>query len=253
VVNAEFRLVFQPILNLARHRITCFEALLRWDRPGHGTVSPVDFIPVAEDTGLIGSIGEWALNEACAIAVHWPDDISVAVNLSTAQFRHRNLVAQIRSALEKSGLPAKRLNLEVTESLLLTDAETTLRMLHELRASGIGISLDDFGTGFSSLSYLRSFPFDKIKIDKSFIHDIVNSDGSRAIVKAVIDLGRSLGISTTAEGVETEAQLELVLRQGCNEIQGFLFSTPLPAAAVSRMLVNGEPNQSWTRLEREAS
>jgi predicted signal transduction protein with EAL and GGDEF domain len=248
IVNNEFRLVFQPIFNLDERRIVCLEALLRWDRPGRGTVSPVDFIPVAEDTGLIVAIGNWALNEACRAAAAWPSEVSVAVNLSTAQFRNRNLAAQIRATLDQTGLPPRRLNLEVTESLLLTDAETTAKMLHELRAIGIRISLDDFGTGFSSLSYLRSFPFDKIKIDKSFIHDISHSRDSRAIVNAVIDLGRSLGISTTAEGVETEDQLELVRRQGCNEVQGFLFSTPLPAGAVSLLLANGEVVKDWTRM-----
>ena len=254
VINDEFRLVFQPIFNLAERRIVCFEALLRWDCPGRGTISPVDFIPVAEDTGLIGAIGQRALDEACAVAAGWPEDVSVAVNLSTAQFRNRELVSQIKATLKASGLPPERLNLEVTESLLLTDADTTLKMLHELRALGIRISLDDFGTGFSSLSYLRSFPFDKIKIDKSFIHDLSRSSGSRAIVNAVIDLGRSLGISTTAEGVETEAQLELVRRKGCNEVQGFLFSMPVPAAAINRMLVNGETVRAWARMvDREAS
>jgi diguanylate cyclase (GGDEF)-like protein len=248
IVNNEFRLVFQPIFNLDERRIVCLEALLRWDRPGRGTVSPVDFIPVAEDTGLIVAIGNWALNEACRAAAAWPSEVSVAVNLSTAQFRNRNLAAQIRATLDQTGLPPRRLNLEVTESLLLTDAETTAKMLHELRAIGIRISLDDFGTGFSSLSYLRSFPFDKIKIDKSFIHDISHSRDSRAIVNAVIDLGRSLGISTTAEGVETEDQLELVRRQGCNEVQGFLFSTPLPAGAVSLLLANREVVKDWTRM-----
>jgi diguanylate cyclase (GGDEF)-like protein len=250
--NNEFRLVFQPIFNLAERRIVCFEALLRWDHPRNGTISPADFIPVAEDTGLIGPIGRWALDEACRAAADWPDDVSVAVNLSTAQFRDRDLVAGVRASLEMSDLPMRRLNLEVTESLLLTDAETTLEMLHALRAGGIRISLDDFGTGFSSLSYLRSFPFDKIKIDKSFIETLTDSTGSRAIVSAVIDLGRSLGIATTAEGVETGDQLDMLLRQGCSEVQGFLFSPPLPAAAAGKLLTNRLPALDWARmLDRE--
>jgi diguanylate cyclase (GGDEF)-like protein len=254
LVNDEFRLVFQPILDLDRRRIACFEALLRWDCPERGTISPADFIPVAEDTGLIGAVGRRVLVEACTIAAGWPQDVSVAVNLSTVQFRNRNLVAQIMAVLDDSGLAPQRLNLEVTESLLLTDAETTLKMLHELRAAGIRIALDDFGTGFSSLSYLRSFPFDRIKIDKSFVHDLSSSSGSRAIVNAVIGLGRALGISTTAEGVETEVQLELLRRQGCNEAQGFLFSAPMPAAAVSRMLGSDDIVNNWARLiDRKAS
>ncbi len=241
----EFRLVFQPLFNLEEHRISCLEALLRWYHPERGTIPPAEFVPIAEDSGLIVAMGEWVLHEACRTAVTWPDDVSVAVNLSTVQFRNRGLLQQIRAALSESGLPPQRLELEVTESLLLGDADATLNTLHQLRALGVRISMDDFGTGYSALSYLRTFPFDKIKIDKSFVHDISAKDGSRAIVTAVIGLGRSLGMSTTAEGVETEAQLELVRRQGCTEVQGFLFSPPLPASSVARLFQRPGGVEEW--------
>ena len=231
----EFRLVFQPLLNLAEQRISALEALLRWDNPERGSIPPAEFIPIAEETGLIVSIGEWVLREACRAATRWPGTVRVAINLSTVQFRNRDLYRQVVSVLELTGLEPKRLELEVTESLLLADTEATLQTLHKLRALGIHISMDDFGTGYSSLSYLRSFPFDKIKIDRSFVKDLSDKDDSRAIVKAVIDLGRSLGMATTAEGVETEAQLDTIRRQGCTEVQGFLFSPPLPSSAIDRL------------------
>ncbi len=228
VVNREFRLVYQPLFNLAEGRICCLEALLRWNHPERGVVPPSEFIPVAEDTGLIVPIGEWVMVEACRAAATWPENVRVAVNLSTVQFRNRNLFNHIKTALAVSGLRAERLELEVTESLLLADVESTVTTLHQLRALGVRISMDDFGTGYSSLSYLRSFPFDKIKIDQSFVKDLSVKEDSRAIVNAVIGLGRSLGMATTAEGVETEAQLELVRQQGCTEVQGFLLSPPPP-------------------------
>jgi diguanylate cyclase (GGDEF)-like protein len=248
----EFRLVFQPLFNLKEGRICCLEALLRWYHPERGTIPPNEFIPIAEDTGLIVSIGEWVLREACQAAVAWPDDVRVAVNLSTAQFRNRGLLQHIKSALEASGLKPKRLELEVTESLLLADGESTLHTLHELRRLGVRISMDDFGTGYSSLSYLRSFPFDKIKIDQSFVKDLSAKEDSRAIVSAVIGLGRSLGMSTTAEGVETEAQLDLVRQQGCTEVQGFLFSPPLPASAISKLFAETTGMDEWTRTLKKA-
>ncbi len=231
----EFRLVFQPLLNLAEQRISALEALLRWDNPERGSIPPAEFIPIAEETGLIVSIGEWVLREACAAATRWPQTVRVAINLSTVQFRNRDLYRQVASVLESTGLEPQRLELEVTETLLLADTEATLETLHKLRRLGIHISMDDFGTGYSSLSYLRSFPFDKIKIDRSFVKDLSDKDDSRAIVKAVIDLGRSLGMATTAEGVETEAQLDTIRRQGCTEVQGFLFSPPLPSSAIDRL------------------
>jgi diguanylate cyclase (GGDEF)-like protein len=236
LAQGELRLMYQPLLALATNKICCFEALLRWDHPTRGVVSPAEFIPVAEESGLIGNIGEWVLREACRTAASWPAPIRVAVNLSVAQFRNRNLVDQVIGALAEAGLPAERLELEVTESLLLAETDQTLEMLHQLRAQGVRISMDDFGTGYSSLSYLRAFPFDKLKIDRSFIADLKPGGESTAIVRAIIGLGQSLGMSTTAEGVETEAQLDLVREQGCNEVQGFLFSPALQASSVLPLL-----------------
>jgi diguanylate cyclase (GGDEF)-like protein len=248
----EFKLVFQPLFNLKEGRICCLEALLRWYHPERGTIPPSEFIPIAEDTGLIVGIGEWVLREACKAAVGWPDDVRVAVNLSTAQFHNRGLLNHIKSALEISGLKPRRLELEVTESLLLANSEATLQTLHALRKLGVRISMDDFGTGYSSLSYLRSFPFDKIKIDQSFVKDLSAKEDSRAIVSAVIGLGRSLGMSTTAEGVETEAQLDLVRQQGCTEVQGFLFSPPLPGSAISKLFAETSGMDEWTRTLKKA-
>jgi EAL domain-containing protein (putative c-di-GMP-specific phosphodiesterase class I) len=253
VAHREFRLVYQPMFNLAESRICCLEALLRWHHPERGIVSPDEFIPVAEDTGIIVAIGEWVLVEACRTAVTWPDDVHVAVNLSTVQFRHRNLFNHIKTALAVSGLKPERLELEVTESLLLADVESTISTLHQIRALGVRISMDDFGTGYSSLSYLRSFPFDKIKIDQSFIKDLAAKEDSRAIVTAVIGLGRSLGMATTAEGIETEAQLDLVRREGCTEVQGFLLSPPLPASAVAKLFGERAGMEEWTRTLKKSA
>jgi diguanylate cyclase (GGDEF)-like protein len=231
----ELRLVFQPLLGLVENRVICVEALLRWDHEGR-TISPTEFIPIAEETGLIVSIGEWVLREACRVAATWPDDVRVAVNLSPVQFKNRDLVGVVKAALAEARIPATRLELEITESLLLAENDTNLAALHDLRAMGVRISMDDFGTGYSSLSYLRSFPFDKIKIDRSFMRDITSRGDSQAIIKAVIGLGQSLGMSTTAEGVETEEQLEMVRAHGVSEVQGFLFSPPLPSAALANLL-----------------
>jgi len=233
--RGELRLVFQPLLGLRENRVTCVEALLRWDHEGR-TVSPVEFIPIAEETGLIVAIGEWVLREACRTAAGWPGDVRVAVNLSPIQFKSRDLLNVVLAALKEARLPPTRLELEITESLLLAENETNLKVLHDLRAMGVRISMDDFGTGYSSLSYLRSFPFDKIKIDRSFMRDLTSRGDSQAIIKAVIGLGQSLGMSTTAEGVETEEQLDLVRAQGVSEVQGFLFSPPLPPAALASLL-----------------
>jgi diguanylate cyclase (GGDEF)-like protein len=232
----EFRLLYQPLLGLKENRITCVEALLRWDFEGR-TVSPAEFVPIAEDTGLISGIGQWVLNEACAAAAAWPNKVRIAVNLSPVQFRQRDLVTQVRRALSNAQLDPTRLELEITESLLLSESESTLRALHELRDMGVRISMDDFGTGYSSLSYLRSFPFDKIKIDRSFMRDLVSRADSQAIIRAVIGLGQSLGMSTTAEGIETEEQLTLVRDQGVSEVQGFLFSPPISGGALANMLL----------------
>jgi diguanylate cyclase (GGDEF)-like protein/PAS domain S-box-containing protein len=233
----EFRLVFQPLLNLAENRVCSFEALLRWEHPEHGYMQPSQFIPVAEESGLIVPIGAWVLREACMAAARWPGDVGVSVNLSPVQFRkNRNLVEHVKAALSSSGLRAERLEVEITETVLLADNESALQTLRQLKDLGVRVAMDDFGTGYSSLSYLRRFPFDKIKIDQSFVQDSSSSADSLAIVKAVIGLGRSLGMTTTAEGVETEAQLSMIREQGCTEVQGFLLSAPLPASAVSELL-----------------
>jgi diguanylate cyclase (GGDEF)-like protein len=236
LARGEFRLVYQPLMSLADNRVCCLEALLRWDHPERGLISPMEFIPVAEETGVITAIGEWVLREACNAAVAWPEHVRVAVNLSPVQFKKRGLVESVMAALEAAQLPASRLELEITETLLLVETQATLETLHRLRALGVRISMDDFGTGYSSLSYLRSFPFDKIKIDRSFMSGLSPTQDSMAIVKAVIGLGQSLGMATTAEGVETEEQLAAVREQGCSEVQGFLFSPPLPASGVDALL-----------------
>jgi diguanylate cyclase (GGDEF)-like protein len=246
----EFRLMYQPLLNLADNRICCFEALLRWDHPERGVISPLEFIPIAEETGVINSIGEWVLQEACRTAATWPEHIRIAVNLSPVQFKSRGLVDAVIGALNSAGLTPSRLELEVTESLLLADTELTLDILHRLRALGVRISMDDFGTGYSSLSYLRAFPFDKIKIDRSFLNGIGPREDNLAIIKAVIGLGQSLGMSTTAEGVETEAQLAAVREQGCNEVQGFLFSPPLPASGLAELIGSVEKPAARRRRSR---
>ncbi|MBR0754536.1 EAL domain-containing protein [Bradyrhizobium jicamae] len=232
----EFEVHYQPIRDVAGNEVVAFEALVRWNHPLRGLIAPYHFIPLAEETGLIVSLGDTVLRKACADAATWPQDISVAVNLSPVQFKNPNLVASVKTALQTSGLSASRLELEITESVLLQNSESTLAVLHELRGFGVRISLDDFGTGYSSLSYLRSFPFDKIKIDRSFVTDLATRDESMAIVRAVTGLGKSLGIVTTAEGVETDAQFDLLRQEGCTQAQGYLFSPPRPAAEVARML-----------------
>jgi diguanylate cyclase (GGDEF)-like protein/PAS domain S-box-containing protein len=236
----QFSLMYQPQVRLCDGELRGMEALLRWTHPQRGTVSPADFIPIAEENGLIVPIGEWVLRQACMEAVRWPDHITVAVNLSAVQFKSRGLVATIANALAMAGLPPRRLELEITEAVLLQDDEATLRVLHQLRAFGIRISMDDFGTGYSSLSYLRSFPFDKLKIDRSFLSDSGAGKDSGAIIRTIAGLGASLGIDTTAEGVETAEQLELVRRSGCTEYQGYYFSPPRSAAEVLAMMTPSE-------------
>ncbi|MBC7801811.1 MAG: EAL domain-containing protein [Gemmatimonadaceae bacterium] len=235
IANLEFELLYQPLFDLRENRVCGFEALIRWNHRD-GRISPADFIPVAEDSGLIVPIGEWVLGAACHEATGWPDDVKVAVNVSPVQFRSPVLVAAVEDALARSGLASSRLELEITESVLMDNNEATLATLHRLRALGVRISMDDFGTGFSSLSYLRSFPFDKIKIDQSFVGDLVAADGSGgnalAIVRAIAGLGSSLGMRTTAEGVETQDQLDRIRREGCTEVQGYLLGRPAPAAEV---------------------
>ncbi|QOG20844.1 putative bifunctional diguanylate cyclase/phosphodiesterase [Bradyrhizobium sp. SEMIA] len=234
--SSEFELYYQPLVEIASDKISGFEALLRWPHPGKGMISPAEFIPLAEEMGLIGPLGEWVLREACKEAVKWPLEIKVAVNLSPVQFRSRNLVQVVISALANSGLAPKRLELEITESVFLAETEANLAILHQLRELGVSISLDDFGTGYSSLSYLRSFPFDKIKIDRSFVKDLAKRSDCGAIVRAISGLGRSLNITTTAEGVETTEQLDWLRAEGCNEVQGFLFSGARPADEVGQLL-----------------
>jgi EAL domain-containing protein (putative c-di-GMP-specific phosphodiesterase class I) len=222
-------------------RVTGFEALIRWQHPERGMIPPVEFISVAEETGLIVPIGDWVLRQACAEAATWPSDVKVAVNLSPIQFKSKGLLLSVMSAIAASGISAKRLELEITESALLYDGDTTLAILHELQGLGVGISMDDFGTGYSSLSYLRKFPFDKIKIDRSFIFDMSEHNDSLAIVRAVIAMGSGLGIATTAEGVETVEQFEQLKLEGCTEVQGYLFSPPRPAAEVKGLLASINP------------
>lgn len=232
----EFELFYQPLVNLSAREIVAFEALLRWRRPEQGLVAPNDFIPLAEEIGLIVPLGAWVLNQACAQAVTWPDRIRVSVNLSPVQFKSNTLVLNVMAALSASGLDPRRLELEITETVMMHDTEATLATLVRLRALGVSISMDDFGTGYSSLSYLRKFPFDKIKIDQSFVRGLSGEDESAAIVRAVTGLGRCLGMTTTAEGVETSDQLELLRREGCVEVQGFLFSAPVPSADIALLL-----------------
>jgi diguanylate cyclase (GGDEF)-like protein/PAS domain S-box-containing protein len=234
--NGEFELHYQPLVDIAADQISGFESLLRWHHPEKGMISPADFIPVAEDIGLIVALGEWVLREACTEAAKWPADIKIAVNLSPVQFRSRNLVQAVISALAHSGLSPLRLELEITESVFLAETEANLAILHQLRGLGVSISMDDFGTGYSSLSYLRSFPFDKIKIDRSFVKDLTERSDCVAIVRAISSLGRSLNITTTAEGVETMDQLDWLRAEGCNQVQGFLFSAARPAAEIEQLL-----------------
>jgi len=228
LVAGELQLYYQPLVNPTSGEVRCFEALLRWFHPRLGEIPPSEFIPLAEESGLIGSLGEWVLRSACADAAKWPKQFRVAINLSPIQFRNTNLVKIVFSSLAASGLAASRLELEITESLLLEDDVRTIAMLHELRSLGIRIVMDDFGTGFSSLNYLRSFPFDKIKIDKSFVHDISKGGDAVTIVKAIVDLARNLKIDVVAEGVETKEQLNYLISEGCNEVQGNYFSAPQP-------------------------
>ncbi|CAN0026280.1 unnamed protein product, partial [Phaeothamnion confervicola] len=241
IAKGEFELYYQPIIDVKTGHIAACEALVRWHHPERGMVPPLDFIPIAEETGLIVPLGEWVLRQACAEAALWPKDITIAVNLSPAQFKSRNLVPMVINALATSGLPASRLELEITELVLLQETDGAFAILHQLRNLGIKIAMDDFGTGYSSLGYLRSFPFDKIKIDQSFIRDLPGKEDSVAIVRAVVGLSSSLGIRTTAEGVETKEQLASLTAEGCTEFQGFLFSKPRTAAEVQRIISDQMP------------
>jgi diguanylate cyclase (GGDEF)-like protein len=241
IANGEFELFYQPLVDMKTEYVTGFEALIRWHHPERGMIPPLDFIPIAEETGLIVPMGDWVLRQACAEAATWPGNVKIAVNLSPVQFKNKVLLPSVVSALAASGLSPNRLELEITESVLLQDSGATLAVLHELRGLGVRISMDDFGTGYSSLSYLRKFPFDKIKIDQSFIFDMSDHDDSLAIVRAVIAMGSGLGIATTAEGVETAEQFKRLKLEGCTEVQGYLFSPPRPAAEVKGLLASINP------------
>jgi diguanylate cyclase (GGDEF)-like protein len=236
IVDGGFELHYQPIVSLQDNTITGCEALLRWRHPELGMISPVDFIPVAEETGLINQLGEWVLFTACAEAATWPNGLKVAINVSPVQFKSSGLALRVVEALGKSGLAANRLELEITEAVLIRDDDAALAILHQLRAIGVRIALDDFGTGYSSLSYLQRFPFDKIKIDRCFVSDIAEPGVSSCIVQAVVNIAAARDMTTTAEGIETEQQRELLRALGCTEMQGWLFSAAKPAAELKQLL-----------------
>ncbi len=241
--SGQFELYYQPLHNLGSDRIKGFEALLRWNHPERGLVPPLDFIPLAEDIGLIIPLSQWVLREACQEASTWPEDVKLAVNLSPIQFRGGGLVGEVVSALAASGLPPHRLELEITETVLLDDNKNTLQALYQLRDMGVRISMDDFGIGYSSFRYLRMFPFDKIKIDQSFVRDLPLKNDSTAIVRAIIGLAASIGIVTTAEGVETQEQLSYLQAEGCTEVQGYLISRPMPAQDVRDIFTKNSANR----------
>lgn len=235
ILENQFELFYQPLIDTSSRQLTGFEALLRWNHPERGLVPPLDFIPVAEESGLIVQIGDWVLRQACADAANWPSDVSVAVNVSAIQFEQDSLLTSVVNALETSGLEPGRLEIEITETVLIHNNEQNLAMLHAIRDLGVRIAMDDFGVGYSSLSYLRNFPFDKLKLDRSFVRDAVDNEDSRAIVNAVAKLGASLGMVTTAEGVEDESHLQLAQSDGYSQLQGFLFGTPMPCGKIEEI------------------
>ena len=236
LANDEFAIFFQPILGAQTGAVNRMEALLRWQHPRRGLIEPSEFIPVAEEIGLMTAIGEWALREACHLAAQWPGQIPVAVNLAPSQLKRANLRHTVRGALHESGLPPGRLVLEITEAALLENTAETLSTLHHLRHLGLGFSLDNFGAGFSSIGCLRTFPFDRIKIDRSFIRDLKAGSAAVAIIRAIVNLCSALGMSVTAEGVETEEQLQMLRTESCAEVQGYLFSPPVSAQEVTALL-----------------
>lgn len=246
ISGAQLRLMFQPQLRLASGKLRGFEALARWHHPELGEVSPALFIPIAEEAGMIAELGSWVLKEACRQASTWPEGISVAVNLSPLQVMTQDLRAEVVQALATTGLPADRLELEITESVLLTDSDMILAKLHSLRDLGLRIALDDFGTGYSAMAYLRRFPFDKLKIDRAFVQEIAAHPDGRAIVHAIIDMAHALRMETVAEGVEQTSELDILRTQGCDEVQGYLVSRPLPADEVARFIA------SWERRASDA-
>ncbi|HKH03270.1 MAG TPA: EAL domain-containing protein, partial [Bradyrhizobium sp.] len=237
ILKGDFELHYQPIVRLQGGEVKGFEALIRWNHRERGSIPPAQFIPLAEETGLIVPIGEWVMRTACIQAAKWSEPFSVAVNLSAKQFKGTTVVDQVVSALAASGLAPERLDVEITESVLLHDEATTLATLHKLREIGVRVSMDDFGTGYSSLAYLRSFPFDKIKIDRSFVTDMLARQDCRAIVRAVAGLARSLNICTIVEGIESKEQLDMARNERCDEGQGFYFSHPMPESEIQNFLV----------------
>ena len=236
LARSEFELHYQPFVNLESGETCGFEALLRWHHPERGLVSPGEFIPVAEETGLILPLGEWVLRTACAEAAKWRSDLKIAINLSPAQFRSKELVSTIVGALAASGIASDRLELEVTETVIMHDSGTVFAALSQLRELGVRIALDDFGTGYSSLSFLQKFPFDKIKIDRSFVSELASPmEEPRRIARAVVQFATSLGKTSTAEGVETAEQLDILRQEGCVEVQGFYLSPPMRASAITQL------------------
>ena len=234
LANDTMDVYFQPLVNTRTRKVSGYETLLRWNRPGHGLVSPTDFISCAEETGIIVPLGEWVIRKAIEEAAQWRDDVNVAINLSPAQMKNPSIVATVVGALAASQLDPSRLEIEIIESVLMDETEHNIRTLHALRELGVKIALDDFGTGYSSLSYLRAFPFDKIKIDQRFVRDIDTSTENQAIVRAIISLARDLKMRVTAEGVENEQQATVLAGLGCTEVQGFLYSRPQPASELEK-------------------
>ncbi len=233
--DGQIEVHYQPQVDISTGAVIGLEALARWRHPERGFVPPSDFIPLSEEVGLIDRLGMYVLQRACRDAAAWPDTVSVAVNLSALQFRSGRLVGLVENALANSRLPAHRLELEITEGVMLLDTSTALLQLRQLKRLGVRISLDDFGTGYSSLSYIRNFPFDKIKIDQSFVRELGTSADSLAIIRAVAGMCSSLGIATIAEGVETDAQLEILTREHCNSVQGYLFGKAMPVSELSSL------------------
>jgi EAL domain-containing protein (putative c-di-GMP-specific phosphodiesterase class I) len=253
LAGGQFRMLYQPQVELGEDgdtpRVVGAEALIRWDHPTRGELSPDRFMPLTEENGLILPIGEWVLNEACAEAMTWPAPLRVAVNVSPMQFAHSGFVAAVERALAATGLPAERLELEVTEGILLSETDETVATLTRLRAMGVKLAMDDFGTGYSSLGYLRKFRFDKIKIDRSFVSHIGSDAEAAAIVRAIVRITHALGMRANAEGVETEEQVGMLRAEGCGEVQGFLFGRPMSAKSFAALIA--EPSQP--SLQRQAA
>jgi predicted signal transduction protein with EAL and GGDEF domain len=240
----ELELHYQPLINLRTNMVTGFEALARWRHPVKGMVPPGVFIPVAEDSGLILAIGEWALMQACRTAAQWPHDLKIAVNLSPVQLLTPNILDIVKRTLDETGLAPHRLELEITERIIMEDSEYTLSTLRKLKDIGVRIAMDDFGTGYSSLSYLRKFPFDKIKVDRSFVSDLVEGTEHVVIVQAVVSIARALGMTTTAEGVEVEYQKDFLTALGCDEAQGYLYSPAVPIEKVPDIIARWNGDRS---------